>query len=59
MLRRCARDAAVNIFQNLHLIRDLLIEGKFSKILTVKSSDARVALQRLSVQQSSLYRGSM
>ena len=27
--------------------------------LTVKSSDVRVALQRLSVQQSNVYRGSM
>ena len=43
----------------LKSIKHLLIEGKFSKILTVKSSDARVTLQRLSVQQSSLYRGSM
>ena len=37
ILRSCTWNAAVNIFQNLHLISDLLIEGKFSKILTVKS----------------------
>ena len=58
-LRRCTWDIAVNIFQNFHLIRDLLIEGKFSKILTVKSSDTRVILQCLSVQQSNTYRGWM
>ena len=58
-LRRCTWDTAVNIFQNFHLISDLLIEGKFSKILTVKSSDARVIFKRLSVQQSNMYGGWM
>ena len=58
-LRRCTWDTAVNIFQNFHLIRDLLIEGKFSKILTVKSSDTRIILQCFSVQQSNTYRGWM
>ena len=58
-LRRCTWDTAVNIFENFHLISDLLIEGKFSKILTVKSSDARVIFKRLSVQQSIMYGGWM
>ena len=58
-LHRCTWDTAVNAFQNFHLISYLLIEGKFSKMLTVKSSDVQIVSQRFSVQQSNMYRGWM
>ena len=50
-------DLTVSIFENLHLISDLLIKWKFAKTLTVKSSDAHFILQRSSAQQSNMYRG--
>jgi len=54
----CApEDLTVSVFENFHLISDLLIKWKFSKILTVKSSGAHVILQNFSAQQSSMYRG--